>query len=157
MLWWSHIQLEFSVMNSGNKVWFYLFLCDVFSHLINSIICYPSYQWWDIYKANIILTNLTLPLSTDWITRSPPIGSHQISAKMGALFRSEEMSLCQIFLQSEAAYACVSELGELGLVQFKDVRPCHICSAHISVQSAFSENIFANFDHSKLWHLQYFK
>lgn len=39
----------------------------------------------------------------------------------GSLFRSEEMSLCQIFLQSEAAYACISQLGELGLVQFKDV------------------------------------
>ena len=37
------------------------------------------------------------------------------------LFRSEEMSLCQLFLQTEAAYACVSELGELGLVQFRDV------------------------------------
>lgn len=31
------------------------------------------------------------------------------------------MTLCQLFLQSEAAYACVSELGELGLVQFRDV------------------------------------
>lgn len=41
--------------------------------------------------------------------------------KMGSLFRSEEMALCQLFLQSEAAYACVSELGELGLVQFRDV------------------------------------
>lgn len=40
---------------------------------------------------------------------------------MGSLFRSEEMTLCQLFLQSEAAYACVSELGELGLVQFRDV------------------------------------
>ncbi|CAG5122024.1 unnamed protein product [Candidula unifasciata] len=40
---------------------------------------------------------------------------------MGSLFRSEEMRLCQIFLQTEAAYACVSELGELGLVQFKDL------------------------------------
>ncbi|ALC47658.1 Vha100-1 [Drosophila busckii] len=39
---------------------------------------------------------------------------------MGSLFRSEEMALCQLFLQSEAAYACVSELGELGLVQFRD-------------------------------------
>ncbi|XP_053385232.1 V-type proton ATPase 116 kDa subunit a 1-like isoform X2 [Mercenaria mercenaria] len=42
---------------------------------------------------------------------------------MGAMFRSEEMTLCQLFLQSEAAYACVSELGELGLVQFKDLNP----------------------------------
>ncbi|KAL1132711.1 hypothetical protein AAG570_010663 [Ranatra chinensis] len=40
---------------------------------------------------------------------------------MGSLFRSEEMTLCQLFLQSEAAYACVSELGELGLVQFRDL------------------------------------
>lgn len=38
-----------------------------------------------------------------------------------SLFRSEEMTLCELYLQSEAAYACVSELGELGLVQFRDV------------------------------------
>ncbi len=38
-----------------------------------------------------------------------------------ALFRSEEMTLAQLFLQSEAAYACVRELGELGKVQFRDV------------------------------------
>ncbi|CAG9132148.1 unnamed protein product [Plutella xylostella] len=42
---------------------------------------------------------------------------------MGSMFRSEEMTLCQLFLQSEAAYACVSELGELGLVQFRDLNP----------------------------------
>ena len=40
---------------------------------------------------------------------------------MGQQLRSEEMTLCQLFLQSEAAYACVAELGELGLVQFRDV------------------------------------
>ena len=40
---------------------------------------------------------------------------------MEGLLRSEEMTLCQMFLQSEAAYTCVSELGELGLVQFRDV------------------------------------
>ncbi|KAK3785191.1 hypothetical protein RRG08_008530 [Elysia crispata] len=42
---------------------------------------------------------------------------------MDALLRSEEMTLCQMFLQSEAAYACVSELGEIGLVQFRDLNP----------------------------------
>ncbi|CAM9633545.1 unnamed protein product [Lampetra planeri] len=42
---------------------------------------------------------------------------------MGSLFRSEEMCLAQLFLQSEAAYSCVSELGELGLVQFRDLNP----------------------------------
>jgi len=40
---------------------------------------------------------------------------------MGSLFRSEEMCLAQLYLQSEAAFACVSELGELGLVQFIDL------------------------------------
>lgn len=47
---------------------------------------------------------------------------------MGSLFRSEEMTLCQLFLQSEAAYACVSELGELGLVQFRDVSEISLLS-----------------------------
>ncbi|XP_015795690.1 V-type proton ATPase 116 kDa subunit a isoform X1 [Tetranychus urticae] len=42
---------------------------------------------------------------------------------MGSLLRSEEMSLCQLFLQSEASYLCVAELGELGLVQFRDLNP----------------------------------
>ena len=32
---------------------------------------------------------------------------------MGSLFRSEEMSLVQLFLQAESSYACVRELGEL--------------------------------------------
>ncbi|CAB3376671.1 Hypothetical predicted protein [Cloeon dipterum] len=40
-----------------------------------------------------------------------------------SLFRSEDMALCQLFLQSEAAYSCVSELGELGLLQFRDLNP----------------------------------
>jgi len=51
---------------------------------------------------------------------SAPMGS---TGSAGSLFRSEEMALCQLFLQSEAAYACVSELGELGLVQFRDLNP----------------------------------
>lgn len=42
---------------------------------------------------------------------------------MSSLFRSEEMTLAQLFLQAEAAYSCVSELGELGLVQFRDLNP----------------------------------
>ena len=46
-----------------------------------------------------------------------------VSVTGGSLFRSEEMALCQLFLQSEAAYNCVSELGELGLVQFRDLNP----------------------------------
>lgn len=36
-----------------------------------------------------------------------------LRVKMGSLFRSEKMTLAQLFLQSEAAYACIRELGEL--------------------------------------------
>ena len=42
---------------------------------------------------------------------------------MGSLFRSEALTLCQLFLQSEASYNTIAELGELGLVQFRDVSP----------------------------------
>lgn len=56
-------------------------------------------------------------LRLEWATDTCPL----LSANMGELFRSEEMTLAQLFLQSEAAYCCVSELGELGKVQFRDV------------------------------------
>ncbi|KAL2092821.1 hypothetical protein ACEWY4_012619 [Coilia grayii] len=39
------------------------------------------------------------------------------------LFRSEEMCLAQLFLQSGSAYDCISELGELGLAEFRDLNP----------------------------------
>ncbi|XP_043216590.1 V-type proton ATPase 116 kDa subunit a1-like isoform X2 [Amphibalanus amphitrite] len=39
------------------------------------------------------------------------------------LFKSEHMELYQLFLQTEAVYNCVSELGELGAVQFRDLNP----------------------------------
>lgn len=37
------------------------------------------------------------------------------------MFRSEEMALCQLFIQPEAGYLSVSELGEIGTVQFRDL------------------------------------
>ncbi|KAJ3588158.1 hypothetical protein NHX12_011752 [Muraenolepis orangiensis] len=42
---------------------------------------------------------------------------------MASMFRSEEVCLVQLFLQSGSAYNCVSELGELGLVEFRDLNP----------------------------------
>ena len=58
---------------------------------------------------------------------------------MGELFRSEEMTLAQLFLQSEAAYCCVSELGELGKdLSFLSVSPCTLilyCSVKETVVS----------------------
>ncbi|CAL9683456.1 unnamed protein product [Knipowitschia caucasica] len=39
------------------------------------------------------------------------------------VFRSEEMCLAQLFLQSGSEYDCISALGELGLVEFRDLNP----------------------------------
>ncbi|CAL9700963.1 unnamed protein product [Knipowitschia caucasica] len=39
------------------------------------------------------------------------------------MFRSEDMCLVQIFLQSGSAYNCISELGELGILEFRDLNP----------------------------------
>lgn len=38
------------------------------------------------------------------------------------LFRSEEMQLVQLIIPAESAHETVTYLGELGLIQFKDVR-----------------------------------
>jgi hypothetical protein len=46
---------------------------------------------------------------------------------MGDLWRSQEMQLVQLFVQIEAAHDTVDELGELGLIQFRDVR-LYFCS-----------------------------
>lgn len=42
---------------------------------------------------------------------------------MSSLLRGEEVCLAQLFLQSGSAYDCISELGELGLVEFRDLNP----------------------------------
>ena len=36
-------------------------------------------------------------------------------------FRSEEMNLVQLFVQSDAAHETLHELGQIGAIQFKDV------------------------------------
>lgn len=38
-----------------------------------------------------------------------------------SIFRSEVMSLVQMYLQPEAAYDTIAALGEVGCVQFRDV------------------------------------
>ncbi|KAF8321793.1 V0/A0 complex, 116-kDa subunit of ATPase [Clavulina sp. PMI_390] len=40
-----------------------------------------------------------------------------------SLFRSEQMSLVQLFIPREVAHDTIAELGELGNVQFKDLNP----------------------------------
>jgi hypothetical protein len=43
-------------------------------------------------------------------------------ATMGSLWRSQEMQLIQLYIQKDAAHDTVDELGELGMIQFHDVR-----------------------------------
>ena len=56
--------------------------------------------------------------------------------KMGSVFRSEEMCLVQLFLQSGSAYDCISELGEMGLVEFRDVSTPPVCRAYVQTCNA---------------------
>ncbi|KAK0474809.1 V-type ATPase, V0 complex, 116kDa subunit family [Armillaria novae-zelandiae] len=46
-----------------------------------------------------------------------------MSDEYPSLFRSEQMSLVQLFVPTEVAHDTVAELGELGNVQFKDLNP----------------------------------
>ncbi|XP_030382848.1 V-type proton ATPase 116 kDa subunit a [Scaptodrosophila lebanonensis] len=48
---------------------------------------------------------------------------------MGDMFRSEKMALCQLYIQPEAAYVSIAELGNLGCVQFRDLNE-HVNAFH---------------------------
>lgn len=54
---------------------------------------------------------------------------------MSRLFRSEEMSLYQMYMDYGAAYYLVAEIGEAGIVEFKDVRK------YVIITLAFTCNI----------------
>lgn len=41
---------------------------------------------------------------------------------MRSIFRSEDMQLSQLILHTDSAYNCIAQLGELGIVQLRDVR-----------------------------------
>lgn len=73
---------------------------------------------------------------------------------MGSIFRSEEVCLVQLFLQSGSAYNCVSELGELGLVEFRDVSLLNpLCRSSSSWCSSWSpvQSLTCNTLHHGFW------
>lgn len=45
----------------------------------------------------------------------------------GSLFRSEPMSLVQLYIPTEIAHLVVAELARVGKVHFKDVRVAELC------------------------------
>jgi hypothetical protein len=50
------------------------------------------------------------------------------------LMRSEEMQLLQVIIPTESAHLAVSNLGDLGLIQFKDVSPPPPCPLPPSIR-----------------------
>lgn len=46
---------------------------------------------------------------------------------MGSLFRSEEMALYQLILHTDTSYECVLKLGEIGVLEFRDLN-CNLSS-----------------------------
>ena len=62
---------------------------------------------------------------------------------MSSLFRGEDMTLCQIYFQSEAAYSCIAQLGELGIVQFRDVSKSVVQEARDKMAAEGLTGLFA--------------
>jgi len=60
---------------------------------------------------------------------------------MGTLWRSELMELVQIYVQIESARETVDELGNIGCIQFRDVRLLFFSFLFFNV-SVFIELIF---------------
>ena len=53
--------------------------------------------------------------------RAAPLSSQ--GPAMGDMWRSQKMQLVQMIVQNDAAHAVVSKLGDLGKLEFRDVRP----------------------------------
>ncbi|RKP36577.1 hypothetical protein BJ085DRAFT_41280 [Dimargaris cristalligena] len=54
---------------------------------------------------------------------SLPLYKTSPNGAKSSLFRSEEMTLIQLYIPAEIAKPTVSELGELGAVEFRDLNP----------------------------------
>ena len=65
---------------------------------------------------------------------------------MSDILRGEEIQLCQIYFQSESTYSCLAQLGELGVVQFRDV----VTLISVIQLSAIFNHIFYNFSLTQL-------
>lgn len=69
--------------------------------------------------------------------------SEPFFATMGDLWRSEEMQLVQLFVQVEAARDTVDELGNMGVIQFRDVR-CSLTTIHVGNSALLYHILFTH-------------
>lgn len=93
---------------------------------------------WSVSEGGEI-TVVTFVLSGSFCLAEPKIYVF-FTAKMSSLFRSEEMTLAQLFLQAEAAYSCVSELGEL-VSRALNSAPSWICYLCLLTRT-FKSNVY---------------
>lgn len=81
----------------------------------------PSYPFViPLFASNVGRLPKPVPLVLLFLRRYPSLNDIVIG--------SEQMSLVQLFVPTEVAHDTVAELGELGNVQFKDVRSIISCS-----------------------------
>jgi V-type H+-transporting ATPase subunit a len=61
-------------------------------------------------------------ISAEYLSESAERGVVTMAGKKESLFRSQDMTLTQLYVPNEVGRDVVSALGELGVMQFRDVR-----------------------------------
>ena len=85
-----------------------------------AVLCAPNYTQKQCFVELLEKPHVIIPFE-----KASEKHGHSIADNMpySTLFRSEEMSLIQLYIPYEVAQPTVSYLGELGLIEFRDLNP----------------------------------